>query len=80
VDRLAHGLQNAGVKKGDRIGVLGNNSLEYFLLYGASAALGVIMLPVNWRLSADEVAFNLNDCQPEILFAGNEYQELVDSI
>jgi len=33
VDRLACGLQKTGVKKGDRIGVLGKNSLEYFLLY-----------------------------------------------
>ena len=52
VDRLAGGLQQAGILKGDRIGVLGKNSLEYFLLYGAAAAVGAIMLPVNWRLSA----------------------------
>ncbi|MCX6010154.1 MAG: AMP-binding protein, partial [Chloroflexi bacterium] len=30
VDRLAAGLQKSGIKKGDRIGVLGKNSLEYF--------------------------------------------------
>ena len=50
VDRLACGLQKTGIRKGDRIGVLGKNSLEYFLLYGAAAALGAIMLPINWRL------------------------------
>jgi len=60
-DRLACGLQTSGIKKGDRIGVLGKNSLEYFLLYGAAAALGAIILPINWRLSADEIIFNLND-------------------
>ena len=54
VDQLANGLQKLGVKKGDRIGVLGKNSLEYFLLYGASAALGAIVVPINWRLSAEE--------------------------
>jgi long-chain acyl-CoA synthetase len=47
VDQLACGLQKAGLKKGDRIGVLGKNSLEYFLLYGAAAALGGIVLPWN---------------------------------
>ena len=62
VDSLACGLQKAGINKGDRIGALGKNSLEYFLLYGAAAALGAIMLPINWRLSADEVGYNLNDC------------------
>lgn len=80
VDRLACGLRKSGIKKGDRIGVLGKNSLEYFLLYGAAAALGAIMLPINWRLSAAEVGFNLNDCDPKMVFADREYQELIQGI
>jgi acyl-CoA synthetase (AMP-forming)/AMP-acid ligase II len=80
VDRLAKGLQRVGLEKGDRIGVLGKNSLEYFLLFGAASALGAIMLPMNWRLSADEVRFNLNDCAPKIVFADKEYQELIEGI
>jgi acyl-CoA synthetase (AMP-forming)/AMP-acid ligase II len=80
VDCLAHGLQNSGIEKGDRIGVLGKNSLEFFLLYGAAAALGAIMLPINWRLSANEVAFNLNDCGPKVVFVDREYQSLMEGI
>jgi len=80
VDRLAFGLQNAGIKKGDRIGALGKNSLEYFLLYGAAAALGAIMLPINWRLSADEVGYNLNDCEPKLLFVDSDFQETVEGL
>jgi acyl-CoA synthetase (AMP-forming)/AMP-acid ligase II len=79
VDRLAAGLQQAGVQKGDRIGVLGKNSLEYFLLYGAAAALGAVILPINWRLSAEEVLFNLNDGTPKLLFADPEYQTMIAS-
>ncbi|MBW1841391.1 MAG: AMP-binding protein [Deltaproteobacteria bacterium] len=79
VDHLAVGLQKLPVKKGDRIGVLGKNSLEYFLLYGAAAAIGAIVLPVNWRLSADEISFNLNDCAPVLLFVDTEFQELVET-
>jgi long-chain acyl-CoA synthetase len=77
VDRLAAGLQQAGVQKGDRIGVLGKNSLEYFLLYGAAAALGAIILPINWRLAAEEVIFNLNDGTPKLLFVDAEYQPMI---
>ncbi|HSO62235.1 MAG TPA: AMP-binding protein [Desulfobacterales bacterium] len=76
VDRLAAGLRQAGVQKGDRIGVLGKNSLEYFMLYGAAAAIGAIVLPINWRLSAEEVIFNLNDGTPKLLFADSEYQSM----
>ena len=77
VDQLACGLQKAGFRKGDRIGVLGKNSLEYFLLYGAAAALGGIVLPINWRLSAEEAVFNLTDCEPALLFADADYQEMI---
>ncbi len=80
VDGLAGGLQAAGIKKGDRIGVLGKNSLEYFLLYGAAAALGAILLPVNWRLSAEEVEYNLKDCEPEAFFVDTEYQNLAGGV
>jgi long-chain acyl-CoA synthetase len=77
VDQLACGLQAAGIKKGDRIGAFGKNSLEFFCLYGAAGALGAIVLPINWRLSLEEVLFNLNDCEPVMLFVDPEYQEMI---
>jgi long-chain acyl-CoA synthetase len=80
VDRLAGGLQDRGVAKGDRIGVLGKNSLEYFLLYGAAAAVGAVVLPLNWRLSAEEVVYNLNDGAPKIVFVDPEYQSMIASV
>ncbi|MFW6146901.1 MAG: AMP-binding protein [Thermodesulfobacteriota bacterium] len=79
-DHLAKGLQDAGIQKGDRIGILGKNSLEYFLLYGAAAALGLIALPINWRLSAEEVGNNLADGAPKMVFADQEYQELLEGL
>jgi len=80
VDHLAKGLQDVGLKKGDRIGVLGKNSLEYFLLYGAASALGLIVIALNWRLSADEVENNLADGAPRLVFADPEFQELIDGL
>ncbi|MFZ0450512.1 MAG: AMP-binding protein [Desulfatiglandaceae bacterium] len=77
VDRLAAGLQKKGIQKGDRLGVLAKNSLEYFLIYGAVAALGAIVLPINWRLSAEEMKYNLNDCEPKMVFADDSFQEII---
>jgi long-chain acyl-CoA synthetase len=77
VDRLAAGLTRRGVAKGERIGVLGKNSLEYFLLYGAAAALGAILLPINWRLSPEEALFNLNDAAPRLIFVDPEHQAMI---
>jgi len=80
VDHLAKGLQDVGLRKGDRIGVTGRNSLEYFLLYGAASALGLIALPINWRLSTDEVENNLADGAPRTLFADPEFQGLINGL
>lgn len=79
VDLLAGGFVRAGIEKGDRIGVVGKNSLEFFLIYGAAAFVGAIVLPVNWRLSADEICFNLNDCEPKIVFSDSEFQQILRS-
>ena len=79
VDRLAAGLRRIGIEKGDRLGVVGKNSLEFFLVYGAAAALGAIVLPVNWRLSADEMTYNLNDCQTKIAFIDAEFQPQLEA-
>ena len=72
VDRLATGLLNSGVNKGDRISVLSKNCLEYIYLYGAAAKIGAIMLPVNWRLKADEIEYVISDGLPKLLFVGSE--------
>ncbi|MGI9569144.1 MAG: AMP-binding protein, partial [Desulfobulbia bacterium] len=79
VDQLAAGMSQAGINKGDRIGVVGKNSLEFYLIYGAAAFLGAIVLPINWRLSADEMSFNLSDCEPKIVFADAEFQTALES-
>ncbi|NWF54356.1 MAG: AMP-binding protein [Syntrophaceae bacterium] len=77
IESLAHGLETAGLKKGDRIGVLSQNCYEFVLLYGAAARLGAIMLPINWRLSAAEVEYILSDGRPRFLFVGPDYQATI---
>jgi len=71
-------FKNAAIRQNDRIGVLGKNSLEYFILYGAAGAIGAIMLPVNWRLATNEIVFNLNDCGPRIIFADPEFHVTIN--
>jgi acyl-CoA synthetase (AMP-forming)/AMP-acid ligase II len=72
VDRLACGLSEMGIKKGDRIGVLAENSLEFIYLYGVCAKIGAVMLPINWRLSPEEIEYIIADGAPKIVFAGSK--------
>ena len=72
--RLAAGLVRAGVARGDRVAVVAQNRPEILDLYAAAARLGVIVVPVNWRLSPEEMAHAVTDTRPKLLLADPEYQ------
>jgi fatty-acyl-CoA synthase len=61
VTRLARALQQRGVGTGDRLAVLALNGMEAWEAYLAGVRLGAIVVPVNFRLVADEVAYVLAD-------------------
>lgn len=66
-EALAASLAGRGILPGDRIAVLSENRIEFQTLLGASARLGAIVAPLNWRLSEDELAGLLADCAPAAL-------------
>ena len=80
VERLAAGLAAQGVKPGDRVAVAARNCPEFTDLYGATALIGAIMLPVNWRLNADEMAYVLADGAPTLVIVGPEDQPTIVSM
>lgn len=77
---LASGLSAAGIKKGERIAVLAMNHPEYLLLFGAAAAAGAVLVPLNWRLSQEELARILTDAQPAMLFFDPACQSQADAL
>lgn len=76
IERLAAALAGLGVGAGDRIVVLSNNNPEFVALYGAAAWLGAILTPINWRLSADEIAYIVGDAAPKIVIADQANQDV----
>jgi fatty-acyl-CoA synthase len=59
VNRAAHALAARGVGKGDRLALLSHNSWQFAVLAFATAKLGVVLVPVNFMLGAEEIAFIL---------------------
>jgi fatty-acyl-CoA synthase len=59
VDSCAAVLADRGLTKGDRLALLCHNSWEFAVLAFATARLGVVLVPVNFMLGGDEVAFIL---------------------
>lgn len=63
-------LAEFGVGKGDRVAWLGKNAKLYFELFYACGRIGVVMVPIGWRLAAPEVRYILEDTGAKLLFAG----------
>ena len=57
-----------GLAKGDRVAWLGKNARLYFELFYSAARMGVVMVPIGWRLAAPEIAYILGDTGAKLLF------------
>lgn len=77
---VADALRGRGVKKGDRVGLLMFNSVEFVESFYAIAKLGAVVVPLNWRLVADELSFILKDCGTSALIYGAEFAEVAADI
>ena len=67
VNRLANLWEGLGVGPGERVLWLGQNSLAVLEGILACSALGAMFCPLNWRQSAEEIAFVIDDLQPKVL-------------
>jgi len=61
VNHLANGLLDLGLQGGDRVAILSYNRVEFLETIMAAAKLGLILVPLNWRLTATELAFIVKD-------------------
>jgi acyl-CoA synthetase (AMP-forming)/AMP-acid ligase II len=78
--RLAATLQNAGITKGERIIVLGTDSVAYAVTLFASLKLGTITAPLNFRLAPTELATLVALVDPSVLVIESRYAHMLDAL
>ncbi len=81
VGRLAVALRHElGIGEGDRVAHLGLNSPDLLALFFACARIGAIIVPLNWRLTPAEHAYQIGDSAPSALLVEPEYWDHVGRI
>ena len=79
VGRLAEALKSVGVQDGDRVAFLSTNCHRLLEAYFGVLEAGGVLLPLNIRLSPQELAYVLNDAGVKILFVESAFLPLVDA-
>jgi len=72
--------QHFKLRNGDRIALLGLNHPEFFVVLAAAARAGITLMPLNWRLSEDELAYIMEDARPRLLFHDMQHAKLAESL
>ncbi len=80
VNRLANALLAMGLRKGDKISVLLENSVEIIELYLAAAKTGIIVNPINFRLSANDVQYIASHAESRVFFVHDEFVSVLESV
>src|SRR5262245_62014909 len=80
-NRLAAFLRDkAGVRRGDRVGVLAMNGVEVLDALFACGKLGAILVPFNWRSHAKELVELVRKTEPKALLVGGDFREVAAAI
>jgi fatty-acyl-CoA synthase len=79
-DRLSAALLGLGVRKGDRVAYLSYNCHRLLEAYYGVPQIGAILLPMNIRLSPEELTYILNDAAPRVLCFDPDFVPLVEAL
>ncbi|MDZ7681251.1 MAG: long-chain fatty acid--CoA ligase [Fodinibius sp.] len=80
-NRLAVYLQHeCELQAGDRLAVISKNSIEYIILFFACAKLGIVLVPLNYRLPVAGVAELMDDAYPHMVAFSDEFEEVARQV
>ncbi len=73
-------LLGLGLKSGDRVGVVAYNCLEWMEIYAGMARAGLVVVPLNFRLTGPEMAYILDHAEVAAVIAGPEFCTTLDAV
>jgi fatty-acyl-CoA synthase len=74
-DAAAHFHAAAGLRRGDRVGIIGDNSLEWVVAAIGALKLGAIVVPFNNRFTPDELRYLVDDSGPRMVLADETHRD-----
>jgi fatty-acyl-CoA synthase len=79
-DRWSSALQALGVQRGDRVAYIAPNTHAHLEAFYAVPQIGAVLVPMNYRLLADDFEYIINHCGAKVVCAHADYIDAIDSI
>jgi fatty-acyl-CoA synthase len=79
-DRASGALARLGVRKGDRVASLAPNTHRHLELFYAVPQLGAVLVPLNYRLVAEDFVYLANHSGAKVLCAHADYLDVIDAV
>lgn len=84
INKMANAMANYFVKElhidiGDRVAVLAENCIEYAVLFSVAQKLGIILVPLNYRLTSTELDYIIGNCDPKMLITQNSFLKKINN-
>jgi acyl-CoA synthetase (AMP-forming)/AMP-acid ligase II len=80
VNKLAYSLLSLGLKKGDKVAVLLENSIEIVEAYLATAKTGLVIVPINFRLAAKDIEYIVKNADAVAIIIHEEFLKTIEPI
>jgi len=79
-NKLANGLLNMGLRKGDRVAVMLYNCAEFVEIYCAFAKAGLVVTPVSWRYVEKEIEYVVDDSDAKAMIISKEFVDTINQL
>lgn len=79
-DKLVVKFTKIGLEEGDRVAVLAEHGLAFIVLFVACQRMGVVLVPLNYRLSISELQRLVSDCTPSLFIYSKSFTDKVEGL
>ncbi len=79
-DRWSSALQGLGVRQGDRVATIAPNTHAQLAAFYAVPQIGAVLVPINYRLTADDFVYIVNHSGARVVCADQDYLDAVDQV
>ena len=79
-NRFANWLKQAGIKRGDKVGILAKNGIEFLDVFFACGKLGAVFVCFDWELNRQQLAYIVNRTNPKAMVFSDDFADTVAHI